>query len=56
MVMTFNTSSAQEFSAIRTVKADYSGATPDPAENLAGMSRKVWLTNEWNVASTDKGQ
>jgi hypothetical protein len=56
MVMAFNTSSAPEFSAIRTVKADYSGATPEPAESLAGMSGKVWLTNEWNVASTDKGR
>jgi hypothetical protein len=48
-----NTSSAQEFSAIRTVKVDCSGATPGAGIGLAGMSGKVWLTNEWNVANTD---
>jgi hypothetical protein len=28
---------------------DYSGASPDPGAPLAGVTGKVWLSNEWNV-------
>jgi hypothetical protein len=89
MVMGFNTSSAQSFSAIQMVSklganpqsafvlvkqspgknvdfacrgggtgsvcrwGDYSGATPDPAATLTGGTGRVWLSNEWNVASVN---
>jgi hypothetical protein len=32
---------------------DYGGATPDPGASLTATSGAVWLTNEWNVASTN---
>jgi hypothetical protein len=32
---------------------DYSGATPDPASNAFSNHGRVWLSNQWNVASTD---
>lgn len=32
---------------------DYAGASPDPAAPLMGTSGLVWLTNQWNLASTD---
>jgi len=32
---------------------DYSGAVPDPVADLTGATGKVWLTNEWNVASVN---
>jgi hypothetical protein len=30
---------------------DYSGAAPDPAAPVTGTTGRVWLSNEWNVAS-----
>jgi hypothetical protein len=30
---------------------DYSGANPDPAADMTQPAGRVWLTNEWNVAS-----
>jgi hypothetical protein len=30
---------------------DYSGATPDPAADQLGTAGRVWLANQWNVAS-----
>ncbi len=32
---------------------DYSGAVPDPASNLWSNHGRIWLTNQWNVASND---
>lgn len=32
---------------------DYSGATPDPAANPYSNHGRVWLSNQWNVASID---
>jgi len=32
---------------------DYSGAVPDPASNQWSNHGRVWLTNQWNVASFD---
>lgn len=32
---------------------DYSGASPDPAADLGGSSGAVWLSGEWNVASSN---
>ena len=32
---------------------DYSGAMPDPAADQSGTAGRVWLSGEWNVASTD---
>ena len=32
---------------------DYGGATSDPAASLTASSGRVWLTNEWNAASTN---
>jgi hypothetical protein len=45
-----------DFTCLQTCRwGDYSGATSDPAASLSGTRGRVWLTNEWNVASaTDK--
>ncbi|HEY3209177.1 MAG TPA: hypothetical protein VGL18_05215 [Actinomycetota bacterium] len=32
---------------------DYSGATPDPASNQYSNHGRVWLSNQWNVASNN---
>jgi ribosomal protein L32 len=32
---------------------DYSGATPDPGSNAYSNHGRVWLSNQWNVASLD---
>jgi hypothetical protein len=32
---------------------DYSGATPDPASNQFSNHGRVWLSNQWNVASAN---
>jgi hypothetical protein len=32
---------------------DYAGATPDPASNQYSNHGQVWLSNQWNIASTD---
>jgi Fibronectin type III domain len=32
---------------------DYSGASADPAASPSGSTGNVWLSGEWNVASTD---
>ncbi len=32
---------------------DYSGATPDPASNQYSNHGRVWLSNQWNVASAN---
>ena len=32
---------------------DYSGASADPAADPSGAAGSVWLSGEWNVASTD---
>ncbi len=32
---------------------DYSGASPDPAAATNGNAGQVWITNMWNVASTN---
>lgn len=32
---------------------DYSAATPDPGASTSGPHGQVWLTNMWNVPSTD---
>jgi len=32
---------------------DYSGASPDPNGSMRGTVGRVWLSNEWNVASTN---
>jgi hypothetical protein len=32
---------------------DYSGATPDPAANPYSNHGRVWLSNQWNIASAD---
>jgi hypothetical protein len=33
---------------------DYSGANPDPAADMTLPTGKVWLTNQWNVASMNQ--
>jgi hypothetical protein len=33
---------------------DYSGATADPAADQSGPAGRVWLANQWNVASTSR--
>jgi hypothetical protein len=43
----------QDFSCGICRWGDYSGAKPDPAAPLTDPTGKVWLSNEWNVASTD---
>ncbi len=43
----------EDFSCGPTCRwGDYSGASPDPGASLAGASGLVWLSGEWNVAST----
>jgi len=32
---------------------DYSGASPDPGASLGGSTGAVWLSGEWNVASSN---
>jgi hypothetical protein len=32
---------------------DYSGASPDPAANQYSNHGRVWLANQWNIASVD---
>jgi hypothetical protein len=32
---------------------DYSGASPDPGAALTATSGRVWLSNQWNLASID---
>jgi hypothetical protein len=32
---------------------DYAGAAPDPASNQYSNHGRVWLTNQWNIASVD---
>jgi hypothetical protein len=32
---------------------DYAGASPDPMMSATGPSGRIWLTSQWNVASSD---
>jgi len=44
----------EDFSCLGLCRwGDYSGATPDPAANAHSNHGRVWLSNQWNVASSD---
>jgi hypothetical protein len=45
----------EDFSCLVSCRwGDYSGAVPDPASNPWSNHGRVWLTNQWNVASFDE--
>jgi hypothetical protein len=35
---------------------DYAAATPDPSSPTGATHGQVWLTNQWNINSTNTGQ